>query len=289
MKPISHFLNFSLLAVLTGAAFGCTDSSLFDDEIAVPPNELQGQVELLGESSHHGVYVWLDGFNISTRTDSAGNFRLPVPRTLTETANGGITGSFTLYFFVSNFTLGRASVFFRNGQIVRDEGDIAPNGKLDEMIHLFKELKVFTFVEPRAVPIDYGGPIHVQLTLQATLDSITVIFPKSVGGLLGGLFFRHQETGEIFLDIPDVGADTREFVEIGRDGVSRRGVFQLNGTNFRDLYLPKGNYEVIPFFFIDDPLMPAALLPSLGANVEEPHPDYLQIPFRREGGQFTVN
>jgi hypothetical protein len=52
--------------------------------------------------------------------------------------------------------------------------------------------------------------------------------------------------------------------------------------------LPPGDYEVIPHMLISHEPIPVDLLASLGMNFEEPGSDYLNIPIKREGGQFKV-
>lgn len=265
---------------------GCTESP-FVDEVAPPPTKIAGRVELNGLSNeNHGVYVWLEGFNIGTFTDSSGHFEIEFPRELVGT--GTLSGIFKLYFFVANYSLVSLDIAVNDDGFVYGFGKLDRLGLLQEPVQLFKILDIQTVVQPRWAVNTYNGPIDVQVTLQAITDTVTVIFPKSVGGLLGGLFFRNEETGQVFIDIPDEGADTREFVDVGPEPVARRGVFQLNGSNFRDLTLPVGDYEVIPFFFIEHQGLPHELLMSLGERVEEADPQYLRIPFKRQGGHFRI-
>jgi hypothetical protein len=47
-------------------------------------------------------------------------------------------------------------------------------------------------------------------------------------------------------------------------------------------------YEVIPYLWIERGELPPGLLTSLGPNVLALGPDYLKIPFRREGGRLEV-
>jgi len=264
--------------------FTCTQSP-FDNAIAPEPVTITGRVDLLDTTNDEkGVYVWLSGLNLGAHTDSTGAFLIELPKNV----NRDLNGVFNLYFYVANYNLRVAEVVIRNGQFLYGAGDITDKGRLKETVKMFKILDIKTIVDPPVVRRLYEGPIDMQVTLQATVDSVSVIFPKSIGGLLGGIFFRHLQTGKIYIDIPGEGADTRETVTIGREPKSRRQVFQLNGANFRSLFLPVGNYQVIPFFFVAHENFPEALYRSLGEHAEDLNADYLKIPFRREDGRFQV-
>lgn len=274
------------LGLLAGAFLlfweGCTNSP-FENEIQPQPRVLRGQVGLDDrQDDKSGVYVWLEGLELSARTDSAGKFQIEIPTTLTA------TGMYRLFFYVANYGLQFVEVVVRNGLFEYGHAGLNASGDLIAPIRLFKILTITSIVDPPQVPRAYTASIDLQVTFRATGDSVEIIVPKSVGGLLGGIFFRHLQTGKIFIDIPDLGADTRERVLIGNQPLSRRQVFQLNGTNFRELFLPTGDFEVIPYFFIEQKNMPPGLLKSLGDDVEAPTSEYLNIPFRREGGEFEV-
>jgi hypothetical protein len=273
---------------MTVSWWACTESP-FENEIKPQPRVLRGQVQLNERQDKvAGVFVWLEGFDLGARTDSAGKFQIEIPTTLTATGGKNLNGAFRLFFYVANYGLQSVEVLVRNGLFEYGHAALNANGDLVDPIRLFKILTIETLIDPPQVPQSYTAGIDVQVTFRATGDSVEIIVPKSVGGLLGGIFFRHVQTGGIFIDIPDVGADTREHVLIGNEPVSRRQVFQLNGANFRELFLPVGDFEVIPFFFIEQEGLPPGLLESLGENVQEPTPEYLKIPFRRAGGAFRV-
>lgn len=286
---MSHKVRVFGLAMLMCLWWGaCTDSP-FDSDIRPVSRFIRGEVQLDDpKDARAGVYVWLRGINLSARTDSLGKFEITIPNTLVGPGNAKVNGVFPLYFYVANYNLDSLATVVRDGLFEYGHAGIDANGNLQEPIRLFKILTITTIVVPPAVAQNFDGPIDMQSTFRATGDSVRIVVPKSVGGLLGGIFFRHRQTGKIYIDIPDEGADTRDRLIIGQDPFSRRQIFQLNGTNFRELFLPTGDFEVIPYFFIEQANMPPGLLESLGDDVEAPTTEYLKIPFRREGGEFQV-
>lgn len=285
MKAHKSFVVLLFAAALSFNLFqGCTESP-FEGGIASEPKQITGQVDLVDTlNDEKGVYVWLSGLNLSTYTDSTGAFTLEMPKNVSR----DFSGIFTLYFYVANYRLNRATVVVREGKFLYGAGDITPEGRLKEGVKLFKILDIKTIVEPTQVRSSYVGPIHLQTTLQAVDDTVSVVFPKSVGGLLGGMFFRHLGTGQIYIDIADVGANTRDEALIGREPRSRRQVFELNGANYRDLFLPVGEYVVIPFFLILQDDLPQELFNSFGEKADDLTPNFLKIPFRRDEARFQI-
>ena len=275
------------VAVGLGLFFQCTTSP-FGEDISSEPRSIRGRVDLLDNPDDGNVYVWLEGFKIGTRTDEEGFFLLEIPKELTETSHSSLNGIFKLYFYVANYVIKTVDVVVRNGLFVYEEAGLGREGSLLGLITLEKILSIMTIVEPRWAHGTYDGPIDVQVTLQAVRDSITVIYPKSIGGLLGAIILRHRTTNQIFFDIPDPSASTRAYDVIGQEPKSRRMVFQLNGSNFRELFLPVGNYEVIPYFLVEQGSLPQELLGTLGGNVEQIGANFLLIPYVREGGRFRI-
>ena len=130
-----------------------------------------------------------------------------------------------------------------------------------------------------------GGSIGVivKVTLQAILGEVTVEFPIAVGNLISPVIFRNVNTDEVFiLESTIAGLSVGDFLTLGVDPVSR---FLIIGL--RSHHLSKGEYEVIPYLLINQPL-PEGLLESLGENVEELGPNYLKMPILRETSRFVL-
>lgn len=287
MKAVYRWARAAAILVIVCCTTFCTNSP-FGNDIETEARTLAGEVQLNDpHDKKSGVYVWLEGLNISTRTDAAGRFELELPKTL-ETQK--VSGVYRVYFYIANYALHSVEAVVQNGRFLYGQADVYTNGELKKPIRLFKILNVKLLVDPPSVPQNYRAGIDAQVTFQATLDTVTVIIPKSVGGLLGGLFFENAETGEIHIDIPDVGARTRETIRVGTEPTSRRQIFQLNGANFRELFLTPGNYRVIPYFFIQQEDLPDELLRSLGQDPQnlEPIPAYLKIPLRANDAILQV-
>ena len=263
--------------------FGCTSNPFGDDKISEEKRQISGVVQLGDQASPKDVHVWMAGVNIATRTNDQGEFQLTLPPRGSQGTPGGVSGFYNLYSFMANYRLDSAQTVIQNGAFVYERGDINKDGKVASSRILRKFLRISTAVSPSSVPQRFAGRIGVTVTLEATIDSCTVIFPNSLGDLLGAVIFRRVGTEDISLFQTTPGIDVRDIELIGRVPKSRTTIF-----NLVQVPLSPGQYEAIPFLLIRHERLPKDLLPSLGANVEALGPDYVKLPLRREGGLFEV-
>jgi hypothetical protein len=282
VKKKKSFALLPLVAAAFNLIYGCTSNPFGDDEISQEKRKISGVARLADQSSAKGIMVWMAGFNISTLTDEGGGFEIALPPKGSQGSTGGLSGIFNMYFFMANYLLDSAQVVVQNGAFVYGRGDVNKEGKLSVPRSLRRFLRISTALLPPAVEKNFPNRIGVNVTLEAIIDTATVIFPRSVGGFLGAVFFKRVGSEDLIIYEPVAGANTRDISLIGRVSSSRLIVFTL-----LQLSLPPGQYEVIPYLLIRHQLLPPGMLASLGA-VEGLSPAYLNLPLRREGGQFEV-
>jgi len=273
------FLRFMLLCF---TFYSCTSNPFGGDDIAGEKRQVTGVVQLNDQGSPKDVHVWMAGFNLSARTDDQGEFQLTLPPKGSQGTPGGVNGFFNIYPFVANYRLDSVQTVVQNGVFVYAKGDINKDGKLASSRVLRRFLRISTEVLPASVPRSFAGRIGVTVTLEAA-DSATVIFPQSLGDLLGALLIRRAGTEDITIFQTTPGAGVRDIDLIGRAPKSRSTIFNLVQTP-----LAPGQYEVIPYLLIRHQKLPKGLIEGIAANVEALGPDYLKLPIRREGGQFEV-
>jgi len=242
-------------ACLIFILFAACEKSPLEGEISSPPNlQIRGRIQLADNNSPEGIHVWLGSTTLTTRTDKDGAFVLALP----PSASGSpvfASGIFNLYFYVANYKLISTPVTVHEGKFLYSRGQVNQNGELISTLSMPKLLNIKT----------------------------TVVFPKMIGGQLGGVLFRELNSGRIYADAPEDNAGTRAVEKIGNEPRLFRFDFNLKlGV------LPPGNYEIIPYFFIEQQNMPGGLLASISERAGEIGPDFLKIPFRREGGLFAI-
>ncbi len=284
MKAASHFSVVLLVGIFFAWLWGCTKAPFGEDDISLGSRQIHGRVELSRSLNPQGVFVWLDGIDVGTRTDKNGQFTVMLPSVENQSARGGTSGVFNLYFYLANFELITTPVVLRNGVFVYPQGEINKDGEFGKPKFLPELLHINIAVTPSVMAApSLADTVLVEAKLSAVSDSVTVFFPKSVPGRLGALFFRNIASGEIlvFPLFPGLTLDQAEI--IGKATYTTIAVFYP-----ARMRLSPGKYEIIPYLLVKHDPVPPALIASLGEKVEALGPNYLMIPFRREGGSFEL-
>lgn len=247
---------------------------------------MSGKIQLTERRDLDDVVVWLEEFNISTRTDENGEFSLVLPPPSSQSATGGVNGLFTLYFYIANYYLRTAEVLVNDGEFAYGRADLSPDGSMFNARVLTEFLLIEMEITPNMTALDCGpgGPdvppcdeLRVKLTLQATQgDSVPVVFPGSPSGL-GGVLLRNVDTDEVYTIEAIPGSQSQHMVGVEEEEVIRVMTFDLIENP-----VPRGTYEVIPHILIRFESIPEDLIVTLGETaVEQLGAAYLKIPFRR--------
>ena len=288
MKAAQPMVKVLAAGVFLASLSGCVENPFGEDKISPGSRQVGGTVRLHDGSSPEGVYVWLESFNIGTYTDENGRFQVTLPPPGSEGTPGGVSGVFDLYFYLANYRFTSSRVIVGNGTFAYAKGDINKDGELIGAKILTRFLSISTQVTPSVIGEDSDSTayvkIYVKITLQASIDTVTVVFPRLAEDLVGSVFLRKLDSEEVYiLTTNSVGYVTNSAELIGRSPYNRTMVFDLRPGAFS-----QGDYEVIPYLLVKHEIIPQKLLESLGSNIEELGPDYLKIPFGREGGRLVI-
>lgn len=278
----ARYIMLTMCVVSLSRFSGCTWNPFGKDDISEGHRQISGSVQLYDGSSPEGTYVWLEGFNVGEYTDGTGQFKLTLPAKSSHGASGGVSGIYSIYFYLANYQLDSAQVVIQEGEFVYSRGDINKEGKLYAPKVMRRFLRINTSAVPSSVSANYTGNIEVKVTLTAT-DSASVVLPKSMGGMLGAVLLKKSDSYDVFIFTSAPFIETREVILVGRTPRTIGMTFNIITRS-----LTQGQYEVVPYLLIAHEAIPEDLMESLGPDVEELSPNYLNIPFRREGGQFEI-
>jgi len=289
MEKISS-LFFILIFVVYFILGGCTENPFFKDDKITPINRtIVGKVELSDGVCPNNVFVWLEGFDLSTRTDRGGKFQIELPQPSLQ-PGGGLSGVFKLYFYVANYQLKYVEIAVVNGNIEYSKAGLNDKGELNHTMILSKMLDLNASINPCSVKEDSQDSISVIITARAVEDTVwaTSLFSKpSYKGdtiLITG-FLKKADSGEFVRTIynkkkeylPGFFPVSSEFPELLHLVISHQP-----GT------LPVGEYEVVPYILIQQENIPADLIKSLGENVEDFGADFLKIPLKVRNNKLEV-
>ena len=286
MKPRYRLFPQSILLIVV-LAIGCTENPFEETEISIPRRSIHGQVELSDRSSPDGVYVWLESFDFGAFTDQNGRFKMTIPQPQIQ-AGAGLTGSFRLYFFLANYQLETATIILRNGELDFAHGDFDKTGELKESIYLTKLLDVKTVVQPDKVELDSESNLSFSLTLQAIDDTVFIQFPDKTNGPLAIILAKKTYPDQTFFEVLEISSRAMSAVMI-HDTITVVPKNWMAGIHLKAGYFDKGRYKIIPYFLVDPKLIPPVeLLNNLGLNIRRPGMDFLNVPMKRNGGDFEV-
>ncbi len=286
----------AVLIVLFACSFlmGCTKNPFDSDRLTDSRNTISGMIKLADGAVPDSVYVWLDGLAVGGWTDRAGRFELRLPPASSR-PEASLTGVFKLYFYLANYGLDSAEVVLRQGRVEFGHGAIASDGQLKETAYLKRILNVRTTIIPQVFPellsdtaaTIEGQTLRIELAVQAVTDPVTIEYPDRSRGPVAILFIKRSDPDASSLEILDIDGTAQQAELIAETIYPNQKLF-ITYYYLRVGHLASGSYKIVPYFYIRQMGVPLALLRSLGVHVFRPEPDFLNIPMKRDGGDFRV-
>lgn len=273
-----------ICVVILLACFACTQSSLFDSEVALDGLSLFGQVRLNDGRSAEGAFVWLQGIEAGTRVGADGRFSLGLPPSAYD--SDLLNGVFPLYFYMSNYRLDSARVVIQQGRFVYGRadvssgGEVAPGGKT-----LRKFLEIQLEVEPASISASFSGEVLMTLRLQPLVsDTIRVMTPGLSTEGVARVFMLHESSGEVDTLVTDVFGirQASEWHTLVGEALTLTMRFHWPSG-----WKKPGRYRLKPYLWAQYDAVPQALLKNLGFDPTR-RPSFLHLPLTVNGGQLLV-
>lgn len=279
-----YICSYFLLNIIITSGFGCTKNPFFKDN-EITNRSLKGRVTLSDSSIPDNIYVWLNGFNMGTRTNSNGDYELTYPPSSEQGSGSGISEELTLYFYVADYALDSLKILFINGEIASGQGHINEDGQIPAEVVLKKLVYFDIEVDPLTVTMNATQTFFVTITMQtdsnnAWINMMSIVTNKHY--YQTGIFIVHEESGSMMSKVDQPGYTPTDYL-IGDTLIIWNIGFYHNISNF-----PAGNYQMVPYIIVKQPGIPADLLNSISPDLLAFGPDYLKLPFKRMGGKFII-
>ena len=275
MKKLAFYCF--ILIVFTLSLFGvhCTGNPIDNGDISSGRSQMIGKVQLENAHSPEGVYVWMEGFDLSAFTTEDGSFTLTWPSGFSK-----VSGIFSVYFFVANYQLDSVDVAVREGEFLYGQEGLNTSGELRQPVRLRQFLAVSADVSPETITRvnDLDVTMTFSLGLRTLTGVSTVVLPNTTPGFLSSVFFKNTETGELFI-FKGLPVTTEEEILVGQTQIVR----EMNVV-FTRINLPPGKYLCIPYILVKRDDLPENLVNSIALNTLAFGPNYLKLPFMREAG-----
>ena len=270
----------------------CTSNPFWND----PETEqltLSGTIFSENNTMGTPISVWLETFDRYTTTDENGDFSLIIQNT--QSTDGSVSGSLKVYFFIYNYQLDSAEVNFTNGRLSIDQTDFSADGELIKPIELKKilsgevelELLENDFYDQDTLEIVFDVDIHTAIDI----DLYKFIWVED--NFHSGLIF-YDATNDTAIMYRFSGYD--DYGNIVNDQL-RKLSFDMNEESqwqyliqTDQLFLPSGEYRIVPYFLIDHSFIPQGMIDHMGGEqIFSFSNEYLTIPMDIMTKVVTIN
>ena len=262
----------------------CTENPFWSD----PPTtvmKLTGIVNTDNNITNAPAYVWLEGLDIDTVTNDNNEFIIELNST--QTPNGNINGPLRTYFYLHNYRIDHATIYFTDGHFSDSQTDFSTDGELLEPVLLEKLVSAETSLPP-IFNTSFEETLTVKLDLDVHNSATWLIGYKRVLSqnmyLPSGVIFRSILYPQV-IHINRLYHDS--IVPLEYDpGSAITWTYEIDSDSLDTL---SGDYEVFPFFLVNQDHVPDDLLYSLGIDdIFTINSEYLQLPMDMTPGTLTV-
>jgi len=280
MMSLKNIINFLLVTVFLWISAACTDFGGSGDEIdSKTKSVLKGKINLNDSDDNSGVYIYLDGFDKYTISDSDGNFELEIDPPRSQ-PGGGITGAFPLYLYIDNYEMRRIDIPVTHGEFAYGQAGINSHGEFKSELKMIKMLDISTSVSPAQISRNYVGNLDIKVFITNLVDTVLISTKADKSKSFAGAFFiNHLQKDNIhlmqangilravYLTEPE---EWHMFLQWDSTGVS------------------PGEYEVIPFIKVIHLDMPQGLKNILGNGASNFTKDFLNVPNTYQTTSITI-
>ena len=261
----------------------CTSNPFWDDPGTVEL-VLSGNVSTENNNMDVPISVYLETFDIYTRTDQDGDFSITIQNT--QSTDGSVSGSLKIYFFIYNYQLDSAVVNFVNGRLSNNQSDFSTDGELVKPIQLKKILSGelnFEFLEngffdKETLAVVFDVDIHTEVDI----DIYKYIWVEDTLDFYSGLIFNNLNNDTTILYRFSGYDDSGNIVN---DQLKKLSFEENEQTQWQyliqtdQLYLSTGQYKIVPYFFIKHDFIPQGMIDKMGGDqIFSFSNEYLMVP-----------
>jgi hypothetical protein len=289
-----NILKYILLVIIIASIYlGCTDNPFFEDADFVSDKlVIKGTVELDRSDDRSGVYVWLEGLNVSTYTNSNGQFELHLPSP--AALSGGATawnGKFKLYYYLVNYRPDTSAIVIRNGKVEFGKLDVDHSGSISRKIILKEILGIRTTINPTSTDKNVIFGQRVDLTFTNYGERVRIFTYVPFNASSGCVIFRRLDGQMAHTRFVLANLNSLERLFITQTEVWHMRLGDTNEMGVKDMdpiSIEPGLYEVVPYVLIEQDGVPEELLESITPHYRTFSAEYLKLPFKWDVDTFEV-
>lgn len=291
MKKLIKYLL--IVIVISLVYLSCTDNPFFKDtDFLSDKLIIKGTVELDQTEDAGGVYVWLEGLNVSTYTKINGQFELHLKSP--SALPGGATawnGEYRLYYYLANYRFESSSILIRNGKVEYGKRDVDINGNISKTIVLTELLGIKTSIDPTLTPKNVIFQQKVDLTFMIHGDPVLLETYVPLDASSGCVIFRRLDEVEGLSTFIMANRNIYDRFYLRESDIWHMQLGDTNEMGIKDMDpipIESGIYEVVPFLLIQQEDLPYELLESISPYYDTFSAEYLKLPFKWDVDTFEV-
>ncbi len=262
------------------------------------PTTISGVLKFDDGREAKDILVWLEGFELSTSSDSSGNFQIPIPPPESQGYGSGFNGLYKVYFYHVNYKIDSSTLNFAKGNLANNQTDFGIDGKLKSPKILTKILDIETKISPIPNNEIYDGKEledSLRVTVQLkTYDNIVKIRCR-IWNKPFGMTTLLRRTGVFFIKTDSYSSDY--YAYNNPDSFEYYYILDTNKIYTWDEYILEfnydnfttGEYEIIPFIFPVQDNIPQELIRHIGERSFSFNPEYLELPIHRNSCKIQFN
>ena len=272
-----HLLCFLLFAT-------CTRNPLSESSTITSNERLKvtGKVQLSDGSSPSGVYVWLEGFNISTLTTADGSFLIELPAPQTQ-PGGGLTGTYRIFYYLGNYQYETFQVNVSEGYFLFGQLSLNSEGEVRNTIVLDKLVDIQTTVEPQTKSVGQRVRLDITIKLRVISGFLNIETIKDPGDTVYVIIAK--ELGQDYTTARLLPANDEPVTEIVNGYKEWKIYVWTDWILFPDAPL---TWEIIPYLRVVQEGLPEELITNIAPHANNYHSDFVNIPFKWNLAQFRV-
>ena len=276
--------NLSILFFIV--LFNCTSNPFWEDN---PSKKItiQGNVVAESRASDTPVFVFVEGLNVFSQTDTSGFYSIELPNLELETGN--FSGAVKVFYYMHNYKIEYSNLYITSGRLTGSQTDFDKDGVLLETVSLKKLLSLDLSLNG-SWNRSGGDSLRFSLILNSFEEPVSIlsyvnVIPDPRRYVPSGVLLKSMQNRGVFYDKNDADIivhtdiSANETVMFDYD-IPANGFFPFEVNDYISIdqqIMENGLYHVLPYIFVIQENIPDEMFLYMGIsnaqNISDLHLD----------------
>ena len=278
--------NLSILFFIV--LFNCTSNPFWSDN---PSKKItiQGNVVAESRASDTPVFIFVEGLNVFSQTDTSGFYSIELPNLELETGN--FSGAVKVFYYMHNYKIAYSTLYITSGRLTGSQTDFDKDGVLLETVTL-KKLLSLDFSLNGSWNRSDGDSLRFSLILNSYEEPVSIlsyvnVIPDPRRYVPSGVLLKSMQNSGVYYDKNDADIivhtdiSANETVVFDYD-ISADGFFPFEVNDYISMdqqIMENGLYHVLPYIFVIQENIPNEMFFYMGiSNAQNISNGHLDMP-----------